>query len=73
MSKECIQNCPAVLEAIENYPEGGHPSVAMAEVLQACVESYSCPGPREGIIESKVGIFRNRTVSELGYICGLPE
>lgn len=73
MSKECIRNCPVVLEAIENYPEGAHPSVAMAEVLQACENAFDCPGPIPTEIETRTGIIRQRIETRPGFICGLAE
>ncbi|MEI6481525.1 MAG: hypothetical protein WCO19_04450, partial [Candidatus Saccharibacteria bacterium] len=71
--KECISECPRIQAELAQMSQDQIPEIAAGPLLAACVESYSCPGPREGIIESKVGIFRNRTVSELGFICGLPE
>ena len=73
MSKECIPNCPRIQAAIEDFPEDKHPSVAVAELLEACEATYGCPGPIVSEQVAVVGLIRRRRETLQVYECGLPE
>lgn len=73
MSESCIHACPRIQIAIENTPEGAHPTVAAAQILAACVETYSCDAPIPTTLEVPVGILRRRIEQRPGFICGLTD
>lgn len=73
MSKECIYRCPRIDRQIEDINPELYAPVMVEGVLEACQNSYDCPGPTKETQEVTVGLFKRRQILRDVYICGLDQ
>ena len=89
MAKECLQNraCPRIRDVLRSVEYEGflaspftlrmtgfaNESSNSQRLIQACINSYNCDGPKIQEVEVERGIFKVKTVIERQRVCGLDK